>query len=281
MDQDLEYEYICNSYDSYLRDIYRLPLLNQDQVVDLINCYRNGDMEARKLLAEGNLRLVVHIAKRYYSKLSFLDPLDVIQIGNYALLKAIDSYDFRQGKFSTYAGKAIQYGIDREIGYLEMEVSAHIYSAMKKYYSIMSKCEADGLPIPTDEELCSILGVNSATLEKARFALNIKKINIQKQVRFLSSSSDTFSLEELIGDEVDCIGDFLQGIDNQELIQWLRDFLTEKQFEAIYLQVISDYCFTDRELAYITGTAHQSWSQARDRAFTKLRNYYISKNTQV
>lgn len=145
----------------------------------------------------------------------------------------------------------------------------------------MSKCEADGLPIPTDEELCSILGVNSATLEKARFALNIKKINIQKQVRFLSSSSDTFSLEELIGDEVDCIGDFLQGIDNQELIQWLRDFLTEKQFEAIYLQVISDYCFTDRELAYITGTAHQSWSQARDRAFTKLRNYYISKNTQV
>lgn len=86
----------------YLKEIGKVPLLSAEEEVELANRMEAGDMEAKKKLAEANLRLVVSIAKRYVGRGMLF--LDLIQEGNLGLIKAVEKFDYRKGfKFSTYA----------------------------------------------------------------------------------------------------------------------------------------------------------------------------------
>ncbi|HEX3033200.1 MAG TPA: sigma-70 family RNA polymerase sigma factor, partial [Bacillota bacterium] len=86
----------------YLKEIGRVPLLSADDEIELAKRMEAGDEEAKRRLAEANLRLVVSIAKRYVGRGMLF--LDLIQEGNLGLIKAVEKFDFRKGfKFSTYA----------------------------------------------------------------------------------------------------------------------------------------------------------------------------------
>ena len=86
----------------YLKEIGKIPLLSTDEEIELAKKMELGDQEARKRLAEANLRLVVSIAKRYVGR--GMQFLDLIQEGNLGLIKAVEKFDYRKGyKFSTYA----------------------------------------------------------------------------------------------------------------------------------------------------------------------------------
>ncbi len=98
----------------YLKEIGRIPLLNFDQEIELAKKVEKGDEEAKKILVNSNLRLVVSIAKKYVGR--GLTLLDLIQEGNQGLIRAVEKYDWRRGfKFSTYATWWISQSITRAI----------------------------------------------------------------------------------------------------------------------------------------------------------------------
>ena len=98
----------------YLKEIGKVPLLSADEEVELAKKMETGDLDARKRLAEANLRLVVSIAKRYVGRGMLF--LDLIQEGNLGLIKAVEKFDYRKGyKFSTYATWWIRQAITRAI----------------------------------------------------------------------------------------------------------------------------------------------------------------------
>ena len=98
----------------YLREIGKIPLLSQEEELELANRALEGDKKAKDKLAEANMRLVVSIAKRYGGR--GLDFLDLIQEGNTGLLRAVEKFDPGKGfKFSTYATWWIRQAITRAI----------------------------------------------------------------------------------------------------------------------------------------------------------------------
>ena len=98
----------------YLKEIGKVPLLSAEEEIDLAKRMELGDQEAKKRLAEANLRLVVSIAKRYVGRGMLF--LDLIQEGNLGLIKAVEKFDYRKGyKFSTYATWWIRQAITRAI----------------------------------------------------------------------------------------------------------------------------------------------------------------------
>ena len=98
----------------YLKEIGRVPLLTAEEEIELAKRMEQGDEEAKRMLAEANLRLVVSIAKRYVGRGMLF--LDLIQEGNLGLLKAVEKFDYRKGfKFSTYATWWIRQAITRAI----------------------------------------------------------------------------------------------------------------------------------------------------------------------
>ena len=98
----------------YLKEIGKVPLLNAEREIELAKRMEEGDEEAKKELAEANLRLVVSIAKRYVGRGMLF--LDLIQEGNLGLIKAVEKFDYHKGyKFSTYATWWIRQAITRAI----------------------------------------------------------------------------------------------------------------------------------------------------------------------
>ena len=98
----------------YLKEIGKVPLLSADEEIELAKRMEVGDEDAKKRLAEANLRLVVSIAKRYVGRGMLF--LDLIQEGNLGLIKAVEKFDYRKGyKFSTYATWWIRQAITRAI----------------------------------------------------------------------------------------------------------------------------------------------------------------------
>jgi len=105
---------IDDSVRMYLKGIGRVGLLSTEEEVDLAKRIAEGDEEAKKMLTEANLRLVVSIARRYAGR--GMSLLDLIQEGNMGLIKAVDKFDYTKGfKFSTYATWWIRQAITRAI----------------------------------------------------------------------------------------------------------------------------------------------------------------------
>ena len=105
----------------YLKEIGKVPLLSAEEEIELAKKMEQGDENAKKRLAEANLRLVVSIAKRYVGRGMLF--LDLIQEGNLGLIKAVEKFDYRKGyKFSTYATWWIRQAITRAVSYTHLDV---------------------------------------------------------------------------------------------------------------------------------------------------------------
>jgi len=137
----------------YLRDI-NLPLLSKSDELEYAIRNKNGDLKAREILIERNLKLVVSIAKRYLGR--GLDFLDLIQEGNIGLITAIEKFEPDKGyKLSTYATWWIRQGITRSIADKSstIRVPVHIYEKQKKYFMTRNKLEKELEREPTLEEI--------------------------------------------------------------------------------------------------------------------------------
>lgn len=118
----------------YLKEIGRVDLLSATEEIELATRIEQGDEEAKKRLAEANLRLVVSIAKRYVGRGMLF--LDLIQEGNMGLIKAVEKFDYRKGfKFSTYATWWIRQAITRAIADQE-ERFVYLYTWLKRLINL-------------------------------------------------------------------------------------------------------------------------------------------------
>lgn len=178
----------------YLKEIGKVPLLSTEEETELAQRMADGDEEAKKKLAEANLRLVVSIAKRYVGRGMMF--LDLIQEGNLGLIRAVDKFDYTKGyKFSTYATWWIRQAITRAIAdqARTIRIPVHMVETINKLVRVSRQLVQELGREPTFEELAK--GLNMS-VEKVR---EISKI-----------SQEPVSLETPIGEEEDShLGDFI------------------------------------------------------------------------
>lgn len=179
----------------YLKEIGKVPLLTAEEEIELAKRMELGDQEAKKRLAEANLRLVVSIAKRYVGRGMLF--LDLIQEGNLGLIKAVEKFDYRKGyKFSTYATWWIRQAITRAIAdqARTIRIPVHMVETINKLIRVSRQLLQELGREPSPEEIAAEMDM---PVERVREILKI--------------SQEPVSLETPIGEEEDShLGDFIQ-----------------------------------------------------------------------
>ena len=179
----------------YLKEIGKVPLLSAEEEIELAKKMEQGDQDAKKRLAEANLRLVVSIAKRYVGRGMLF--LDLIQEGNLGLIKAVEKFDYRKGyKFSTYATWWIRQAITRAIAdqARTIRIPVHMVETINKLIRVSRQLLQELGREPTPQEIAAQMDM---PVDRVREILKI--------------SQEPVSLETPIGEEEDShLGDFIQ-----------------------------------------------------------------------
>ena len=179
----------------YLKEIGKVPLLTAEEEIELAKRMEAGDEDAKKRLAEANLRLVVSIAKRYVGRGMLF--LDLIQEGNLGLIKAVEKFDYNKGfKFSTYATWWIRQAITRAIAdqARTIRIPVHMVETINKLVRVSRQLLQELGREPTPEEIAERM-----------------EIPVERVREILKISQEPVSLETPIGEEEDShLGDFIQ-----------------------------------------------------------------------
>jgi len=202
----------------YLKEIGRVPLLSAEEEVVLAKRMEMGDEEAKRRLAEANLRLVVSIAKRYVGRGMLF--LDLIQEGNLGLIKAVEKFDFRKGfKFSTYATWWIRQAITRAIAdqARTIRIPVHMVETINKLIRVSRQLLQELGRDPSPEEIAAEMDIPP---ERVR---EIQKI-----------AQEPVSLETPIGEEEDShLGDFIEDEDAPAPAEAASFILLKEQLEEV------------------------------------------------
>ena len=255
----------------YLKEIGQIKLLTMEQELELADRIAEGDQEAKNILAEANLRLVVSIAKRYVGRGMLF--LDLIQEGNIGLMKAVEKFDVSKGyKFSTYATWWIRQAITRAIAdqARTIRVPVHMVETINKLARIQRQLTLELNREPSEEELAQKMGTS---VEKIR---EIYKI-----------SQEPVSLETPIGEEDDShLGDFIKDESNMSPEEYatnemLKDeisdvllTLTEREEKVIRLRfgLEDGKSRTLEEVGQLFGVTRDRIRQIEAKALRKLRH---------
>ncbi|MHB8158577.1 MAG: RNA polymerase sigma factor RpoD [Desulfocucumaceae bacterium] len=208
----------------YLKEIGRVPLLSSEEEIRLAKRMEEGDEEAKRKLAEANLRLVVSIAKRYVGRGMLF--LDLIQEGNLGLIKAVEKFDFRKGfKFSTYATWWIRQAITRAIAdqARTIRIPVHMVETINKLIRVSRQLLQEYGREPIPEEIAREMGI---TEEKVREIMKI--------------AQEPVSLETPIGEEEDShLGDFIEDHDARAPAEEASFTLLREQLDEV-LKTLTD-----------------------------------------
>ena len=255
----------------YLKEIGRIPLLTSDEEFENARRALEGDEEAKRILAESNLRLVVSIAKRYVGRGMLF--LDLIQEGNIGLMKAVDKFDPEKGyKFSTYATWWIRQAITRALAdqARTIRVPVHMVETINKLARVQRQLTQDLNREPTDEEIAKKLGIS---VEKVREVYKI--------------SQDPVSLETPIGEEDDShLGDFIRDERTVSPEEYATEVLLKEELAGVLLTLTDreekvlrlrfglddGQCRTLEEVGQIFGVTRERIRQIEAKALRKLRH---------
>ncbi len=260
----------------YLKEIGKVPLLSADQEIELAQRMEEGDQEAKKRLAEANLRLVVSIAKRYVGR--GMQFLDLIQEGNLGLIKAVEKFDYTKGyKFSTYATWWIRQAITRAIAdqARTIRIPVHMVETINKLMRV-------------SRQLLQELGRDPSAEEIAKYM----DMPVNKVREIMKISQEPVSLETPIGEEEDShLGDFIPDDDipvpaeaaaftllKEQLIEVL-DTLTEREQKVLRLRFGLDdgRARTLEEVGKEFSVTRERIRQIEAKALRKLRHPSRSK----
>ena len=226
----------------YLKEIGRISLLSSEEELDISIRVANGEDEAKKLLAESNLRLVVSIAKRYVGRgLLFLD---LIQEGNIGLMKAVEKFDYDKGyKFSTYATWWIRQAITRALAdqARTIRVPVHMVETINKMARIQRQLTLELNREPLEEELAEKMGI---TPEKVREVIKI--------------SQEPVSLETPIGEEDDSdLGDFVPDESSMSPEEYATNEILKEEIKSVLLTLQErEQEVLELRFGLIDGTSH-------------------------
>ena len=260
----------------YLKEIGKVPLLTAEEEVELAKRMEAGDVEAKKQLAEANLRLVVSIAKRYVGRGMLF--LDLIQEGNLGLIKAVEKFDYRKGyKFSTYATWWIRQAITRAIAdqARTIRIPVHMVETINKLIRVSRQLLQELGREPTPEEIAVEL-----------------EMPVAKVREILKIAQEPVSLETPIGEEEDShLGDFIPDDDvpapseaaaftllKEQLVEVL-DTLTDREQKVLRLRFGLDdgRARTLEEVGKEFNVTRERIRQIEAKALRKLRHPSRSK----
>lgn len=274
--EDLDdYIAIEDSIKMYLKEIGKIPLLSVDEEMNLAKKICDPDeavrKEARKQMAESNLRLVVSIAKRYMGR--GMQFLDLIQEGNLGLLRAVEKFDYQKGfKFSTYATWWIRQAITRSIAdqARTIRIPVHMVETINRLIKIQRKLVQEFGREPRPDEVAKVMG-----------------IPVSKVREIMSFALEPVSMETPIGDEDDShLGDFLQDSNAKIPVNFAMDVLlhdqlmevikslTEREQKVILLRfgLEDGKPRTLEEVGKVFGITRERIRQIEAKSLRKLRN---------
>lgn len=264
----------------YLKEIGKVPLLTPEEEQDLAKRMAEGDEEAKRRMAEANLRLVVSIAKRYVGRGMLF--LDLIQEGNLGLIKAVEKFDYTKGyKFSTYATWWIRQSISRAIAdqARTIRIPVHMVETITK--------------VKKAQNMLLHKNGHEPTIEEVAQELNMTPERVREIVRI---AQDPVSLEAPVGEEEDSfLGDFIpdddapapidsamQSVFKDELNKAL-DTLPARERDVLKFRygVGSDRSHTLEEVGKQFNVTRERIRQIEAKALRKLRQQSRSKNLRM
>jgi RNA polymerase primary sigma factor len=190
-----------DSVQMYLKEIGRIPLLSAEKERDLAKRIERGDEEAKNLLVQANLRLVVSIAKKYVGRSPNLTLLDLIQEGNLGLFRAVEKFDWHKGyKFSTYATWWIRQAITRALAdqARTIRIPVHMIETISKFQQVKRRLLQDLGREPLPEEIASEMGLE---VEKVHHIMEISQETISLEAPVGEDDDEASTLSEFIEDE--------------------------------------------------------------------------------
>lgn len=260
----------------YLKEIGRVPLLTAKEEIELAKRINDGDEEAKRRLAEANLRLVVSIARRYVGR--SMQFLDLIQEGNMGLIKAVEKFDYSKGfKFSTYATWWIRQAITRAIAdqARTIRIPVHMVETINKLIRVSRQLLQELGREPLPEEIAKEMDLSP---DKVREIMKV--------------AQEPVSLETPIGEENDSnLGDFIEDSDApapadaaayellKEQLEDVLDTLTEREENVLRLRFGLDdgRTRTLEEVGKEFGVTRERIRQIEAKALRKLRHPSRSK----
>lgn len=267
-----------DSVQMYLREIGKVPLLKAEEEVELAKRIEQGDTEARKRLAEANLRLVVSIAKRYTGRKN-LSLLDLIQEGNLGLFRAVEKFDYRKGyKFSTYGTWWIRQAITRALADQSrtIRIPVHMVETINKFTQVQRRLLQDLGRDPLPEEIAAELEL---PVDKVRHIMKI--------------SQETVSIDASVGDDEEdsTLKDFIEDEDTitpqqaagreilQEHVREILADLTPREQRILEMRfgLLDGMNHTLEEVGKEFDVTRERIRQIEAKALEKIREHYKLK----
>lgn len=224
-----------NGYNEYIKEVEKIPLLTREEELKYAKLVANGDKDAKKILIESNLRLVISIAKNYANK--GLPFLDLIQEGNIGLITAIEKFDYTKGnRLSTYATWWIKQAIKRAIDdkAKTIRIPVPLLETINKIEKFKRSFILNYNREPTDDEIIKELEITDNTLNRAKQA----KIYVDSLNRSINDD-ETAELENFIPKEDDK-DDYNEKIDLIILKATIKRILNNVQYYIIYKRIIEE-----------------------------------------
>ena len=270
---------VDDSVKMYLKEIGKIELLNAEQERDIAQRMADGDEEAKEMLINSNLRLVVSIAKKYMNR--GLSLLDLIQEGNIGLIKAVDKFDYTKGfKFSTYATWWIRQAITRAIAdqARTIRIPVHMVETINKLTRVQRQLVQDLGREPTTEELAKEMGMEPAKIREIQ-KISQDPISIDKPVGEEEDSHlvDFISNDELAAPEEEVARILLK----EDLIKALNS-LTERERKVIELRfgLKDGIPMTLEQVGKKLGVTRERIRQIEAKAIRKLSRASSSKKLE-
>lgn len=276
-DNELQNAFDDDLFKKYMQEINKYPLATMESNEKYYNEYCQGDLKARENLINTNLRLVVWIAKKYSKRVVNLKPLDIIQEGNFGLMRAINVYNPQRGSFSSCATIYIKYAIIRAIKNKEKIIrqSVNLQGKIGQYLKLIDKYMMGNKPLPDNGELCKLLGVTELGLKYIIKAANLSVLSMNRIVESSTASELGDFIEDPLSNKTD---EIIETMRTHEIYVLLREMMSPVEYFIIYYRILDDNKLFLERIASLFDVTRERIRQIEQRTIKKIEKYMANDN---
>ena len=263
----------------YIKEVSNnTSVLTPKKEQELFKRYQEGDLEAKKIIIESNLNLVISYAQKMgiYGNFSHVKFLDLVQEGNIGLIKAVEGFDYSKGeKFSTYATKFIKGAMKRIIATKNkgIHLPERLYWKTQNYKKIVLNYKTKYGKRPSEKILCKEMGISYDELNIIRHQSYVFVDSLNRKI----DESEENELESTVVDNNKSTQQFLNKMVDQEWRILLKAILSPEQYFVIYTRYFCENSLSLRQLESYLGVSRTTIMTLEKKAFTTIK-IYISDN---
>ncbi len=261
----------------FMRLIDRFPVGDKEKNLELLIRYRQGDMQARDRLIEQNLKLIVSYARKKVKYTESYKLLDLVHEGVLAMLNGLENFDLHRKdvQFMSYIYTCMKNRIDDVLKSTDKLIQSPNYlsSVVRKLEKITRECESQRKPIPSDEELCKLLGITMMTLRCAKREQRYSFISLNKPANEDGKEGDS-ELGDFIDGKDSSIDNFLDSVVDRELLAYLKLTLSPYKYYILYNRVFAPKPVYHSVLAKTLGVSRAAVQEMDSSTLKSLRKVF-------